>query len=222
VGLKLSTFRKNGGFAAANWQPEKGSARRPYFLDEIIQEDSGRVMNKESFEKKRARFEILDAQDDIVVERLRDVGIELDRNEDITLVGMITGQEIKLKSRRNTNFLACHQRRNRRKNLMAATEFFEEENNKANVYDKANAATGRTASRIKYAVVNTGPRVTIDELDDTLDTLNAIIRKVIRVSRPFGVEFFLKSIEIPYDEAKMGTFHPHANLAYRTGKAYPL
>ena len=157
----------------------------------------------DAWQEAQKRKQTLREQTNRIVELYKEVDINLEKDSNISLIGDVTGQHMQLQAFRNTVFLPTIAQRNRIPYLNNVTYYLE---------------NNRHAQKFaRYAVITSGHRCSIDELQGRLRWFHRKLSKLIfELRSKYNIEVLVRVTEITVTEEEDGnwSFHPHANVLY--------
>lgn len=179
----------------------KGSSSNPWTLEEIVEEDTGKGIDPQDWQKFKERELKLKQQTEAFADTLEEYGIPARLNRDITAVGLVTGIQYELQQYRNINFLPTVAQKNRSQ------------------YQKELAFFLQKHPYTRYAVITDGIR--IQSFGSLKKSMSLFSRKISKWSHEirvrYNIEVFCRVFEFPRSEED-GSYHLHANILYEPPK----
>jgi hypothetical protein len=181
-----------------------GNFQKPFTAEDLIEADSGRVLNTRDFSARKAKHDIVYEETEKVCDKLEACGIYLRRKCSLSLVGAISNIETPLRCYANSNILMVKQVENRKKQVA---------NIQAWLATLSNSPDDVQA--LRYLVITAGQNVPLDEFSSSITRFYKVFSEwMARALKDWGVKVIFRTTEFPID-AKSGTANLHMNVLYK-------
>lgn len=173
----------------------------------IVENESGREIPAEAYEKKKAERDLLISQSIHIADMLESVGVKAYGESNLTIVGLLTGIEEPMIAFRNIVFIPAVAKRKRNR-LLGDLEYFIQNNRFSRMW-----------------VFTSGARCAIEEVADRIKEVHRRISKLN--AKPFmkaaGISIVFRATELGSLERVDGkpTFHIHCHAIIHLDRKLP-